>query len=62
MNLWARLRSWIAAMLHRGRMEHEKDEEMSFHIEAHAADLVSRGVPQREALRQARLDSALRYE
>jgi putative ABC transport system permease protein len=37
-------------------MEREMDEEMCFHIEAHATDLVSRGVPQREALRQARLE------
>ena len=43
MNLWARLRSWTAAMLRRTRTEREMDEEMRFHIEAHAADLVSRG-------------------
>jgi len=56
MNLWARFRSWTAAMLRRTRMEREMDEEMRFHIEARAADLVSRGVPQQEALRQARLE------
>jgi putative ABC transport system permease protein len=32
------------------------DEEMRFHIEAHAADLVGRGVAQQEALRQARVE------
>jgi predicted permease len=56
MNFWARLRSWTAAMLRRSRMEREMDEEMRFHMEAQAADLVARGVPQHEALRQARLE------
>lgn len=56
MNLWTRFRSWTAAMLRRTRMEREMDEEMRFHIEAHAADLASRGVPRQEALRRARLE------
>jgi predicted permease len=51
-----RIRSWATAMLQSTRMEHEMDEEMRFHIEAHAAELVKRGVPQQEALRQARLE------
>jgi predicted permease len=56
MSRWARFRSWTAAMLRRGRMERDMDEEMSFHIEVHASELASRGVPRREALRQARLE------
>jgi predicted permease len=56
MSLGTRFRSWTAAMLHRRRMEHDMDEEMRFHIEARAADLTSRGVPQQEALRRARLE------
>ena len=56
MNLWSRFRSWTAAMLRRARMEHDMDEEMRFHIEARAADLMRRGVPQPVALRQARLE------
>jgi hypothetical protein len=55
MNMWTRLCSWTAAMLCRTRKEREMDEEMRFHIEAHAADLVGRGVAQQEALRQARV-------
>ncbi len=43
-------------MLCRNRKEREMDEEMRFHIEAHAADLVGRGVAQQEALRQARVE------
>ena len=56
MNLWIRFRSWTAAMLRRARMEHDMDEEMRFHIEARAADLMSRGVSQQDALRRARLE------
>src|SRR4051812_17360622 len=56
MNMWTRFRSWTAAMLCRNRKERDMDEEMRFHIEAHAADLVGRGVAQQEALRQARLE------
>jgi putative ABC transport system permease protein len=37
-------------------MEREMDEEMRFHMEAHAAELVKRGVPRQEALRRARLE------
>ena len=56
MKTWTRLRSWTAAMVRRNRKEREMDEEMRFHIEAHAADLVGRGVAQQEALRQARVE------
>jgi hypothetical protein len=56
MNLWIRFRSWTTAMLRSARMERDMDEEMRFHIEARAADLMSRGVSQQEALRQARLE------
>jgi predicted permease len=56
MNLGARFRSWTAAMFRRSRMERDMDEEMGFHIEAHASELASRGVPRLEALRQARLE------
>jgi len=37
-------------------MERDMDEEMRFHVEARAADLMSGSVPQPEALRQARLE------
>jgi hypothetical protein len=42
MNIWTRLRSWTAATLWRSRKEREMDEEMRFHMEAHAADLIAR--------------------
>src|SRR5215469_8625676 len=56
MSLWSRFRSWTTATLRRSHMERDMDEEMHFHIDARAADLVSRGIPRQEALRQARLD------
>src|SRR5215471_7395753 len=56
MTLWARVRSWTRAMLGRDRMEREMDEEMRFHMEARAADLERCGIPQAQALRQARLE------
>jgi putative ABC transport system permease protein len=43
-------------MLLRSRKEREMDEEMRFHMEAHAAELAKKGVPQPEALRLARLE------
>src|SRR5437879_8157300 len=56
MNMWTRLCSWTAAMLCRTRKEREMDEEIRFHVEARAADLVGRGVAQQEARRQARVE------
>ena len=50
--IWSRLRQWLRS----DEMEREMDEEMRFHVEAHAAQLVSRGLPPQEALRQARLE------
>jgi putative ABC transport system permease protein len=43
-------------MLRRTRMERAMDEEMRFHLEARAADLMRSGVEKSEALRQARLE------
>lgn len=56
MNLWSRFFSWTTSMVRRARMERDMDEEMRFHMKAHAADLVSRGMAPEEAVRQARLE------
>jgi putative ABC transport system permease protein len=37
-------------------MERNMDDEMRFHVEAHATELMKRGVPKDQALRQARLE------
>ena len=56
MSLWTRFRSWTTATLRPSRMERQMEEEMHFHIEARAADLMKRGLTHQEALRQARLE------
>jgi predicted permease len=53
---WSRLKSWIRSILGRRRLERDMDEEVSFHLEARAADLVGEGLDPREAIRQARLE------
>jgi len=52
----SRLRSWLRATLRRSRMESEMDQELRFHMETRAADLVREGVPREKALRQARIE------
>jgi putative ABC transport system permease protein len=56
MTIWSRIRSWTRTLLRRSRMESEMDQELRFHIETFAADLVRSGVPPREALRRARIE------
>src|ERR1700756_1108991 len=56
MRLLSCLRSWLEAMLRRFRIESEMDEELHFHIEAYAQDLVRSGVPHHEAMRRAKLE------
>jgi hypothetical protein len=56
MTVWSRFRSWLQATLGRSRMESDMDEELHFHIEAYAEDLVRSGVPHQEAMRRAKLE------
>jgi predicted permease len=56
MTVWSRLRSWLQATLGRPGMESSMDEELHFHMEAYAQDLVRAGVPYREAMRRAKLE------
>ena len=56
MNLFARLRSWCKWMAKPRRLENEMDEEVRFHIESYAADLIRNGVPEAEATRRARIE------
>ena len=53
MSFWTRLRSWTSATVRSSRMERNMDDEMRFHVEAHATELMKRGVPKDQALRQA---------
>ena len=51
-----RLRSFAAGLLHRDRFEEAMAEEVRFHIDAYAEDLVRAGVPRAEAERRARVE------
>ena len=53
--MFARLRSFLTAWTWRERFEDSLGEEVRFHLDAHAEDLVRSGVPRREALRRARI-------
>ena len=54
--LKARFRSWLRSVRQRTRLETEMEEEIRFHLEARAADLVRGGLEPRKAMRQARLE------
>jgi predicted permease len=56
MRLPVRLRSWLRWRLRRARLDREMREEMRFHLEAYADDLVRSGVPEAEARRRARVE------
>ena len=50
------LRSWLRNLFQRSRLEDAMDAEFRFHLEAYAADLVSKGLPLHEARRRASLE------
>ena len=53
--MWARLRSFVTALARREQFEDGLSDEVRFHLDAYAADLIAKGVSRREAHRQARL-------
>src|SRR5690349_10087294 len=53
--LWSDLRYRLRALVHRGEMERELDEELHFHIAREAEKYERLGVARDEALRRARL-------
>ena len=53
--MFSRLHSFLIAWTRRERFEDSLDEEMRFHLDAYADDLVRSGAPRREALRRARI-------
>ena len=54
--MWRPFQSWLSAVVQRARMDRDMDAEFRFHVEAFAEDLVRRGLPREEALRQARIE------
>ena len=53
--MFSRPRSFLTAWTRRERFEGSLDEEVRFHLDAYAEDLVRSGVPRREAVRRARV-------
>ena len=53
--MFSRLHSFLTACTRRERFEDSLDEEVRFHLDAYAADLVRSGVSRREARRRARI-------
>jgi len=56
MMLLSKLRSLCFGLFRRPQVEHSMTDEVSFHIDARAADLIRTGVSREEAMRQARLE------
>ncbi len=57
MALWARLRSFWHSVLHRSDVERNMSDELQFHLERRAEDLMARGgLSRKEAMRIARLE------
>lgn len=56
MTFWPQLKSWSHSVFGRARAEREMDQELRFHIDAYAEDLVRGGHSQQEALRRARVE------
>ena len=52
--MWKRAVSVVRALTRRAQFEDSMTEEVRFHLEQYAADLRRAGVPDQEALRQAR--------
>jgi predicted permease len=56
MTLFVRLQSWLQGTFRRSRLETEMDDELRFHQQTYADDLMRSGVPSQEAVRRAKLE------
>ena len=56
MRVWSRFRSWFRAIVLRSRIESEMDEELRFHVQAFAEELMRTGMSRQEARRRAQLE------
>lgn len=56
MSLRTRVRTWLRAVTFRARLEREMDEELEFHLESYAQEMMRRGVAPEEATRRARME------
>ena len=56
MSLQSRLKTWWRAVSKPGELAAQVQEELEFHIESYAQDLMNAGVPRSEALRRAKAE------
>ncbi len=56
MGLSSRFGTWWRAVTRRGELETQLDEELRFHVESYAEDLMRTGTPREEAIRRARAE------
>ena len=54
--VWSGVKSRIRSLAERESVEREMDEELRFHVERYAEDLLRRGVGREEAMRRARVE------
>ena len=54
--MFGRLQSLVSVLFRRRRFEHDMADEMRFHIESYADDLVASGIPRDDAMRRAHLE------
>src|ERR1017187_3529272 len=53
---FARMRSWLRAVFHRGRLEAEMEAELANHLEERTGDLMRAGYSLEDAARRARME------
>lgn len=56
MSLASRISTWWKAVTHRQQLDGEIEDELAFHIEAYANDLMRTGLPRDQAFRRARIE------
>lgn len=56
MEIFPRIRSWWKALTHRSQIAQDTSEELQFHIDACADELVRQGASREEALRRANIE------
>jgi predicted permease len=56
MSLSSRMKTWWHALLHRAEMDAQVEEELQFHLESYAEDLMRSGMTHAEAMQRARAE------
>jgi predicted permease len=56
MSLRSRLRTWVRGVFHRAELDRQLSDELQFHIESYAEDLMRSGIDSAEAMRRARAE------